>query len=117
MAVRRVFVIWTHPLFHESVRLLLNHPEVEWVGSTSDYETALTKILDFQPDTILVEEVEETISERIIKLLEGSSWNLRVIGLSLDNNKMRVYHSEYRTVAQAEDLLHLIKEGLHNTGG
>jgi hypothetical protein len=35
MAVRRVFVIWANPIFRESVRLLLRHPDVEWVGELS----------------------------------------------------------------------------------
>jgi DNA-binding NarL/FixJ family response regulator len=112
-----VFVIWTHPLFHESVRLLLEDPEVEWVGSASDYETARTEVLNLQPDTIIVEEVENPISDKIIKILEGSSWNLRVIGLNLDSNKLSVYHRENRTVAQAEDFLHLITEDSQFDGG
>ena len=108
MEVRRVFVIWTHPLFHESVRLLLKHPEVEWLGSTSDYETARAEVLRLKPDTILVEEVGQPIPDRIMKLLEGSSWNLRVVGLSLDNNNLIVYHQEQRSMVRTEDLLQLV---------
>ena len=55
---RRVFVIWMNPLFHESVRLLLSHPDVEWVGATSDHAAAHEQIMKLRADTILIEEGE-----------------------------------------------------------
>jgi DNA-binding NarL/FixJ family response regulator len=109
--VRRVFVIWTHPIFHESVRLLLNHPEVELVGATSDYLAAQDEILSLQPDTVLVEEVGESVRAEVMEILEASSWSVRVIGLSLADNSLRIYHREQRTVAQGEDLLQLVLSG------
>ncbi len=108
MAARRVFVIWTHPIFHESVRLLLNHPDVEWVGATSDYAAAKDEVLDLQPDTILVEEIAGNIPVEVLEIMEASSQNVRVIGLSLADNELSVYYHEQRTVGQAEDLLRLI---------
>jgi DNA-binding NarL/FixJ family response regulator len=113
MADRRVFVIWAHPLFHESVRLLLNHPEIEWVGATSDYKTALGDITNLQPDTILIEETEPAaisrVPLRVMEILEACSWNSRVVELNLKDNELSIYHREKRTVGQAEDLLHLIQ--------
>jgi len=32
MAVKQVYVIWTNPLFRETVHLLLDHPDIELVG-------------------------------------------------------------------------------------
>lgn len=111
IVTRRVFVIWTHQLFHESVRLLLNHPEVEWVGETSDHQAAQEEIIKLKPDTILIEEVEEiegSVPSEEMQILETCHWDVRVIGLNLTNNKLSVYHREQRTVRQAEDLLRLI---------
>ena len=37
MSTQRVFIIWSYPLFHESVRLFLEHPDIKLVGATSDF--------------------------------------------------------------------------------
>jgi len=109
MATRRVFVIWTHPLFYESVRLLLQHPDVEWTGATSDRVAAQAQIVSLRPDTILIEEEEgSNAPAETLEILEASSADMRVIRLSLADNELRVYHREQRTVGQTEDLLHLI---------
>lgn len=109
MATRRVFVIWTHPLFHESVRLLLSHPDIEWVGATADHVGARGQIADLRPDTILVEEGDSGIPPEALKLLEACTWKVRVVGLGMDDNRLIVYRREQRTVTQADDLLRLIR--------
>lgn len=108
MPTRRVFVIWTHPLFLDSVRLLLTHPEVDLVGTASDYEIAQERALELQPDTFLIEETGGNIPSRMTDILQLCTWNTRVVSLNLDNNKLSVYHREFGTVGQADDLLQLI---------
>lgn len=104
-----MFVIWTHPLFHESVRLLLKHPEVEWVGATSDHAAVRGQIASLHPDTILVEvEEDQHASAETLEILEASSSEIRVIQLGLVDNQLTVYHREHRTVEQPSDLLRLI---------
>jgi len=109
MAPRRVYLIWTHPLFHEAVRGLLKHPDVEWLGATSDPEVALKQIVELRPETVLIEELEGGIPPEALEILETCPWELRVVGLSLADNTLSVYHREQRTVAQPEDLLDLIR--------
>ncbi|OGO73287.1 MAG: hypothetical protein A2Z49_00155 [Chloroflexi bacterium RBG_19FT_COMBO_56_12] len=110
MAVQRVFIMWTHPLFHESMRLILNHPHVEWVGSNSDYAAASEQILSLRPDIVLVEDEDEGDAPTLaLGILETCNWDVRVIGLSLSNNKLSMYQREVRIVGQADDLLHLIQ--------
>ena len=108
MAIRRVFIYWTHPLFYDSVRMLLNHPEIEWVGSSSDYGAGWSQIMSVPPDTILVEEVEGSIPDEVLHLVEASHWNGRVVGLNIHDNQMRMYQHIQRTVGKAEDLLQWI---------
>lgn len=108
MADQRVFVIWTNPLFHASVRLLLNYPEVEWVGESRDYAAAQEDILDLRPDIILIEELGGSLPAGIIEILETSSWGVRLVGLSLDDNELSIYHRDQWTVGKAEDLVRLI---------
>lgn len=105
---RRLFVIWRHPIFHGSLRKLLNHPELEWVGTASDWTTAHSEIEKLRPDTILVEEPEEQAASEALEILEASSWDVRVVSVSLNDNRLSVFHREQKTVGQADDLLHLV---------
>jgi hypothetical protein len=103
-----VFIYWTNPLFHEAVRLLLNHPEIVWVGASSHYSVNKEQISRLSPDIVLVEEVGKPVLGEILKFLEVSQDSVRVIGLNLENNQMRTYHRVERTVGKAEDLLQWI---------
>jgi len=108
MAIRRVFAIWAHPIFHESVRRLLDRPGIEWTGATSDYAAAKDAILSLRPDTVLVEEVGGQVPAEVKEVLETISWPVRIISLNLADNKSIVYRQERRTIEQPEDLLRLI---------
>lgn len=108
MAVHRVFIFWTHPLFREAVQLLLAHPEIEWVGSSSNYSGVNDLVASSSPDTILVEEEAGSLPAGVMRVLETSQVNVRVVGLNLHNNQMHTYHRVERVVGKAEDLLHWI---------
>lgn len=107
LAARRIFVIWTHPLFLEAVRLLLTCPEIEWLGDTSDHRLAREKITDLHPDTVLVEEDQNVLAD-IVGILEANT--TKVVRLSLEANALSVYHREDRTITHADDLLRLIQD-------
>lgn len=108
MAPRRVFVIWTHPLFHEFTRLLLAHPDVDLVGAAHNPATVHEEILKLQPDTILFERTSPTFPEYLIRLLGIDTWDMRLIGLSLEDNKVSLYHREQQAVVEAGDLLQYV---------
>ena len=108
MSIRRVYVIWTHPLFHESIRLLLKHTSIHFVGANSDYITAQGEILNLRPDTILIEDVDEGETNQAMKVLKSCPWNVTVVLISLTDNQLNLYHHEQRTVGRTDDLLQLI---------
>ena len=108
MAIRRVFVIWTNPLFHESAHLLLKHPDITILGATADFTTAHEDITRLQPDTILFEKTSPGVPLNIMEILEMMTWDLRIIGLSLDNNELTLYHREHQMVIEAGDLLQFV---------
>jgi DNA-binding NarL/FixJ family response regulator len=108
MIPKRVFIIWNNPLFHESVRLLLNHSEIEWLGSTSDIKAAKDEILELKPDTILIEELQGRTSMEVMGILESQLWNVRIFGLNLTDNTLHVYHHQEQKVLKADDLVRLI---------
>lgn len=108
MAVRRVFVIWTNPLFHESVVLLLKHPDIIIVGAAADFTTAHEDIMRLQPDTILFERTRAGIPVDVMGILEVETWDMRIFELSLDTNEMSLYHRQHQTVIEAGDLLQFV---------
>lgn len=109
MDTRRVFIIWTNPLFHASVVLLLNSPDIEVIGATPDYASACKEITKHEPDTVLFEKTGAGIPAEVVDVLETSTWAIRVFGLSLDDNELNVYHRERQIMGQAGDLLRIIQ--------
>ena len=114
MAVRRVFISWAHSLFYESVRLLLNHPDVEIVGSGPETEIVWAEIADLRPDMIIIEKDSEA-PERIVcaetlQIWASDSWNSHIVHVGLQDNTVQVYRREQHTLEQSEDLLHLVLE-------
>lgn len=106
---RRIYVIWTHPLFHESVRRLLAGTDALWVGAARDQDQAGEELTYLRPDTILIEEGAQRDPELIFNLLSMCPWNVRVISLSLADNKLTLYTRRSSIVARAADLLSLIE--------
>ncbi len=109
MPVRRVFVLWRNPLFHTSVRLLLDQPKVEVVGATSDYSTCRDKIAELKPDLVIIEQAstEELNSADAVWIMSEVP---RMVHLSLADNELSIFHRQHRTVAKADDLLQLVLE-------
>ena len=105
---RRVFIVWKNPLFYESVRLLLRHPEIDIIGETANFADAQDIIGRLRPDTVIVEELGNEVPAEVLAVLERSKWHTRIIGFSLDDNRLNLYHREERTAAEAADLLHLV---------
>ena len=48
---------------------------------------------------------------RVIELIETSSMNVRIFRLNMNNNELKIYHREQIMVMQAEELIHLIRNG------
>jgi DNA-binding NarL/FixJ family response regulator len=109
MAKHQVYVIWANPLFHDSLHRLLEHPDITWLGASSDFTLAIEEISRSRPDTILLEEVEgKTTTSAFMKIVEKFQWDLRVIGVGLHDNQMSIYQHAQQTVGQPEDLIRLI---------
>jgi hypothetical protein len=109
MVVRRVFIAWSHSLFYGSVRLLLEHPEIQIVGSSPAAETPWSEISHLHPDTIVVERTGDE-GENEICPEEHLDWEsgTRIIRVGLQDNNAQVCRCEQHTLEQAEDQLHLI---------
>ena len=109
MATKKVFIIWNHPLSLESVCRLLNHEDIEIIGETDNLPGALEYIAMLNPDTVIVEEDMGALRTNAISILEGSQHVSHVIGFSLSDNNINIYHHEEIIAGNAEDLLHLVR--------
>lgn len=107
--MRRVFIIWTNLLFIRSIQTLLNQPDIELLGTTSDLDVAYEKISQLRPDSVLVEENPDgTLPTQAFEMLEEGLKDFRLIRLSLADNQLTVYFREQRTLTRIEELLALI---------
>jgi DNA-binding NarL/FixJ family response regulator len=112
MVAQRLFIIWSHPLFRESVNLLLGDQAVSIVGTTSDYKAVLAELESQRPDTIIVEETQDNAVDSVeaVEILKACTWGPRVVRLSLQDNELWVYHQERWLIGNKEDFLRLIRD-------
>lgn len=103
-----VYAFWRNPIFHDSVRVLLQHPQVEWAGHCSDPQTLQREIKTLHPDIVLIEQTEGKEYEEIIEILQSNSLKIKIIAINLDDNQLLVFSYERRTIIQSKDLLQLV---------
>lgn len=108
--MKRVFVLWKHPLFFEAVRLLLRHPQVELGGAAVDDLQAQEEIDRARPQILILERsAGDHLREEDLFGILGQE--VRVIWLSLDDNILSEITRKNHTVADRGDLLSLVLEG------
>jgi hypothetical protein len=114
MPVRRVFVIWTSPLLLASLRALLKHAQVEWLGDCSYQENFSQQLAELQPDTVFFEtglpiiETGGEQTEKAFQIMGSNRHSLRLIQVSLERNDIQIYQINHATIHQKEDLLKLL---------
>jgi DNA-binding NarL/FixJ family response regulator len=107
MADRRVFIAWSHSLFYGSVRLLLQHPDIEIIGANAESETLWHEVNIFRPDTIIIER-RGTGDSIMLGPQTGDSWHPRIIHAGLHDNTAHVCRCEQHILEQADDLLRIV---------
>jgi AmiR/NasT family two-component response regulator len=108
MIMVRVYAFWRNPIFHDSVRMLLKHPQVEWVGDSSDPTAFNDEVIQLQPDIVLIEQTEEKEYTEILELLRANSICMKIIAINLEDNQLQILKSDKKTIVQAEDFLDLV---------
>jgi AmiR/NasT family two-component response regulator len=108
MAHHRIYVIWSNPIFRDSLRMILKHSQIEWVGCEPDFGKALEEIVNLTPDTIIVEISEQFTLANLIQGLEQEESELQIIGMNMENNIVTLYHRESYSVVHEDELLQII---------
>ena len=107
MAKYSVFIIWNNPLFHEAIRLLLNHPDIKITGATTDHDDAQSQIARLHPDIVIL----ETTSEG-----DGSNGEMfsilrtvpKVVRMGLADNALSLYQRREKIIDHPDELLTFI---------
>ncbi|TFH37530.1 MAG: response regulator transcription factor [Anaerolineales bacterium] len=103
-----MFIIWTHPLFDEAVRRLLQDWGVNIVGSTSDLLAAQEQLTTLNPSVVILEDADDPSEAEEQKTMAILNASTHVIRLNLNDNELRIYRRERRTVGKIEDLANIL---------
>lgn len=87
---------------------MLKHPDITWVGEVANFRAVSEEILKLKPDTILFERTETGIPDVVKEIMVVEANDVRMIGLSLDNNEISLFQREHQAVEEASDLLQIV---------
>lgn len=105
MAVK-VYAIWSHPLFRDLIIAILTHPDIKWVGDSSDIDTAAEDLANLMPNIILVEE-ELMLTKALIRMV-GILDSVIFINMNMENDSLVLYNQEKRHITDIEEIQQLI---------
>ncbi len=110
--MKRVFVLSRRSLFHQGIETLLTQEaELEIVGQDTEPGAAVECIHAFNPDVIILnlDDPEPDLSSPVLCVLREKT-AIRIVGLSLRENKICVFQGEDKQIHQLEDLFDAILE-------
>jgi DNA-binding NarL/FixJ family response regulator len=113
-AVRRVFIISSHPLFGQGVESLLRQETgVDIAGRETDVDTAIERIKELRPHVVILDSADPACvpTPAVMRILK-EGLEAKVIGLNLQDNTLCIYRGEQRVVEEVKDLVEAIE---HNS--
>ena len=108
--MKRIFILSRRTLFHQGIEtLLLQEAKLEIVGQDTEPSNAVECIQKFNPDVIVLnlDDPEPDLSSPVLCVIREKA-NIRIVGLSLKENKICVFQGEDKKVHQLEDLFNAI---------
>lgn len=110
--MKRVFVLSRRSLFYQGIETLLaQKAELEIVGQDTEPRTAVECIHAFEPDVIILnlDDPEPDLSSPVLCVLREKA-GIRIVGLSLRENRICVFQGEDKQIHRLEDLFDAILE-------
>jgi hypothetical protein len=106
----RVFILASQPLFAQGVQSLLSEqPGIEVVGVATVGPDVLAEVEAAAPDAVIIEAKGEEQSRLITRVLEVIP-DAKVIGLTLEDNRIHTYYRQMKQGRRVEDLLEEIRK-------
>lgn len=112
MVAKRMFILWRHPLFYDSLRLLLQDPQLILVGAGPADHTSLEEIVSSAPDVVIVEQPDGDDlqgTEELPPLGIGA----KVVYLSLADNELNVVQRRRLMLTSVEEFRSLLLDEPH----
>lgn len=110
--MKRVFILTKQSMFGAGIEALLSREEgIEIVSRDTDLSASLECIRKSDPDVIIIncDDPDPELTSAVMNILRDCL-GICVIGLSLRNNQLSIYHGEKKNVRQVEDILMAIRE-------
>jgi chemotaxis response regulator CheB len=110
-AMKRVFILSSHPLFGQGVESLLRREaRLEIIGQETDVDKAVERIKELQPNVVILDCAEPTCDPTPVMMhLLKEGLDTKVIGLNLQDNTLYIYRGEQRRVKDVQDLIEAIE--------
>jgi hypothetical protein len=106
----RVFILASRPLFAQGVESLLSgQPGIKVIGVATVDPDVFMRIQAAAPDVVIVE-AEGGEQSLLVAQVLASNPTARVVGLSLDDNRIHTYYQQMKQGRRVEDLLEAIRE-------
>ncbi|MDY6876837.1 MAG: DUF166 family protein, partial [Chloroflexota bacterium] len=105
----RVFILTSQPLFAQGVQSLLSgQPGIKVVGVATVGPDAFAQVQATEPDVVIIEAGGEEQSRLVAHVLEYIP-SARVVGLTLEDNRIHTYYQQMKHGRRVEDLLEAIR--------
>jgi hypothetical protein len=106
----RVFILASQSLFAQGVQSLLStQPGIEVIGVATVDPGAFSQVQAATPDVVIVETKSEEQKSRLIAQVLDAVPSAKVIGLTLEDNRIRTYYQQMKQGRRVEDLLEEIR--------
>jgi hypothetical protein len=106
-----VFILASQPLFAQCVQSLLSgQPDMEVVGIATTEPGAFAQVQAATPDVVIVEAKKGEEQSRLVAQVLESIPAAKVVGLSLEDNRIHTYYQQSKQGRRVEDLLETIRE-------
>ncbi len=108
-----IFIVSRYSLFSKGIETLLHQAEgLEIVGCEKDLTQAIEQIRSLQPDVVIVDSRDSDANRGIIMMqVMKEGLRTRVVGLSLNDNKIYVCQGEQKTIEELGDFWESITPG------
>jgi hypothetical protein len=109
MNLSRVFILASQPLFAQGVQSLLSgQPGIEVVGFAVVGPDTFAQVQAAAPDVVIIEAGGEEQSRLVAKVLKSIP-GAKVVGLTLEDDRIHTYYQQMKHGRRVEDLLEAIR--------
>ena len=109
MIYSRVFILASQPLFAQGVQSLLSgQPGIQVVGVATVGPDAFAQVQVATPDVVILEAQGNEQGHLVAQILDLIP-TARVIGLTLEDNRIHIYYQQMKQGRRVEDLLESIR--------